>query len=408
MSRRRHGGAEGSTRPLRHCMVVYSYYPLGETRVQREAEALVEAGFEVDIICPRAAGERRRESYRGVTVHRVPMKIRKATLLDQFAGYLLFLAASGAWLTGLHLRRRYRSVQVHNLPDFLVLSTLVPKLMGVPVILDLHDLMPEFFAGKFEDGPRWLLPAVRAQERVSCRLADLVITVSDQWRDVLIDRGVAPDKILVVMNVADERVFQMPDPPPPRGDGFTLIYHGTVHHRYGLDLAVSAVARLQREIPGLRLIIQGAGDHMTELRSLTEQLGLGDAVELADQLVRVEHLPDIIARADVGVVPYRDDVFTDGLLPTKLMEYAVMGLPCVAASTTAIEANFRDTMVAFFTPGDVESLAETILELYRDPDLRAKLAHQAHVFTDRHNWRDIGAEYVARVRELAGEAVDLA
>ncbi|MDH3683346.1 MAG: glycosyltransferase family 4 protein [Acidimicrobiia bacterium] len=386
-------------------MVVYSYYPLGETRVQREAEALVEAGFEVDLICPRQTGERRRESYHGVTVHRLPMEIRKASLLDQLLGYLLFLAVSGAQLTRLHLRRRYHSIQVHNLPDFLVFCALVPKLMGVPVVLDLHDLMPEFFAGRFENGPRWLRHLIRLQERVACGFGDLVITVSDHWRDVLVERGVAPDKILVVMNVADERIFRIPDPPPTRGEGFSLIYHGTVTHRYGLDLAVSAVALLRQEIPGLRLTILGKGDQMEELCSLTKQLGVGDMVELRNELVPAECLPDIIARADLGIVPYRSDVFTDGLLPTKLMEYAVMGLPCVAAATTAIDAYFRDTMIAFFTPGDARSLADTILELHRDPDRRWRLAEQARVFTSRHNWQEIGAEYVAEVTKLARKAV---
>lgn len=387
-------------------MVVYSYYPIGETRVQRESEALVEAGFEVDVICPRRAGERACETYRGVTVRRLPMQIRKSNLLDQLLGYTIFLIGSGVVLTYRHLRRRYDSVQAHNLPDFLVFCAVVPKLMGVPVILDIHDLMPEFFAGRFEERHKWLGRMVRWQERVSCRFADLVITVSDHWRETLLERGVGVEKLLVVMNLADERIFRIPDPLPPRREGFGLIYHGTVHYRSGLDLAVSAVALLKHEIPGLRLTILGKGDQMAYLRSLTEELGVGHLVELRDELVPAEFLPEIIASADLGIVPYRDDVFTDGLVPTKLMEYAVMGLPCVASATTAIETYFQGTMVAFFTPGDAQSLADTILELYRNPDSRDELAKRAEVFTDRYNWQQIGAAYVARVKGLCNAAAE--
>ncbi len=73
---------------------------------------------------------------------------------------------------------------MHNLPDFLVFSALPTKLRGVPVILDLHDLMPEFFAGRFGSGraAAWIGRLVRLQERVSCRFADHVITVSEHWR----------------------------------------------------------------------------------------------------------------------------------------------------------------------------------------------------------------------------------
>ena len=94
---------------------------------------------------------------------------------------------------------------------------------------------------------------------------------------------------------------------------------------------------------------------MTRCRSspgCATELHVEENVELRDEYLGTESLPALLAQADIGVVPYRDDVFTDGLLPTKLMEYAAMGLPCVAARTTAIDAYFHDTMVAFFRPGD--------------------------------------------------------
>lgn len=389
--------------PLRHCMVVYAYYPLAETRVQRQAEALVGAGFEVDVICPRQPDESRTDLHGEVKIRRLPLRIRKANLIDQLVGYVLFLVAAAWVVSGTHLKRRYHSIQVHNLPDFLVFCAAIPRLMGVPVILDLHDLMPEFFAGRFPDAPRALARLVGWQERVSCRFADLVITVSDPWKDALVERGVEPGKIAVVMNVADDRIFRRPAARQSSGRRFRLIYHGSVHQRYGLDLAVEAVSRLAHEIPGLHLTILGRGDAMEELRQLTRELGVLRLVELRDEFVHAEELPGIIACADLGIVPYRNDIFTDGLLPTKLMEYAEMGLPCVASATTGIETYFGGTMVELFTPGDVGSLADAILELYRDPHRRAKLADQATLFTDRYNWRTIGAEYVGHVKTLASQ-----
>src|SRR5687768_14038652 len=115
------------TRPG-HCMVVHAYYPLTETRVQREAEALVAAGYAVDVICLRGEGEAAREHYRGVDVHRLPVRVDKNSLGRQFLSYLRFFALATIRLSRLHLQRPYRSVQVHNLPDFLVFCAMLPKL----------------------------------------------------------------------------------------------------------------------------------------------------------------------------------------------------------------------------------------------------------------------------------------
>jgi glycosyltransferase involved in cell wall biosynthesis len=382
-------------------MVVHAYYPLAETRVQREAETLVRAGYHVDVVCLRGVGERPRERYRGVEIYRLPVRLNKKTLAHQLLAYLRFLTLATVQVSRLQLRRRYLSVQVHNLPDFLVFCSLIPKLQRVPVILDLHDLMPEFFAGRFGTHDRTLLGRlVRFQERAACRFADHVITVSDHWRETLIRRGVPEEKCTVVMNVADENVFSPQHPRREPDREFRLLYHGTVTRRYGLDLALQAVHQLRKDIPQIQLLILGRGDAMADLRALRDELDLGDQVELRNEFVLSEQLPDVIARADVGVVPYRNDPFTDGLLPTKLMEYAAMGLPCVASRTTAIERYFSGTMVEFFEPGSAEDLARTVLELYRDPKRRDDLARRSTVFTDRYSWERIGAEYVALVAKL--------
>jgi glycosyltransferase involved in cell wall biosynthesis len=385
----------------RHCMVVHAYYPLTETRVQREAEALVDAGYAVDVICLRGEGEAARERYRGVDVHRLPVRVNKDSLGRQLLGYLRFFALATVRLTKIHLRRPYGSVQVHNLPDFLVFCAVVPKLQRVPVILDLHDLMPEFFAARFGSGRhRALAHLIRWQERLACRFADHVITVSEHWRQALIDRGTPSKRCSVVMNVADERIFA-PRPSARRaGSGLRLIYHGTVTERYGLDLAIRAVDLVKDEIPGIRLTIMGSGDHRPALVELCRSLGLEDHVELTDRHVPEIQLADVIASADAAVVPYRNDVFTDGIVPTKLMEYAAVQIPCIAARTSAIETYFGDAMVELFTPGDVEDLARCIRELSRSPARRAELARRSRRFTDRFNWGRVRGDYVALVGSL--------
>ena len=394
----------------RHCMVVYAYYPHTETRVQRQAEMLVRSGFDVDVVCLRAEGDASVETYRGVQIHRVPMRAEKRNLARQMASYLIFLARATVRVTQLSYQHRYDSVQVHNLPDFLVFCAVVPKLHRVPVILDLHDLMPEFFSGRFgtDRGPfslrRFAARAIAWQEKCACRFADHVITVSDHWRETLVHRGVDRRKCSVVMNVADTAIFRPVAASCENRERFELVYHGSVTYRYGLDLALAAIAELARDIPEIHLTVLGRGDLMTSLVAQRDELGITSLVELRDEYVVAEELPKMLARATLGVVPYRDDVFTDGLLPTKLMEYAVMGIPSVVSRTSAIEAYFTGTMVEFFEPGDARSLACAIRRLHADPARRAELACGASRFTNRYSWERIGQQYVRLVGQLQQSA----
>lgn len=389
----------------RHCMVVHAHYPRGEPRVERQAQALVGAGYEVDVICLRGDEEPPVESVDGVDVYRLPVQRHKGRgLAVQLLEYLAFFFLASAKLVALHRRRRYRVVQVHNLPDFLVFAALWPKLRGARVILDLHDLMPEFYAARFSGGlTSRPVRLVRWQERLSCRFADQVITVTDLWRETLIRRGVPAGKVSVVMNVADNRIFfRLPAVERPAGnqDGFNLIYHGTLTRRYGVDLLVRAVDVARREIPHVCLTIHGAGEFREALMQLTEELDLKAHVAFSTRLVPTPELPQIIRKADVGVVPNQRDIFTDGILPTKLMEYVALGIPAIAARTPAIDAYFDETMVQFFTPGDVDDLARCITSLHGNRERLAALARNSDRFNQRYNWAKLGADYVALVERL--------
>jgi hypothetical protein len=113
----------------RHCMVVDNTYP--DPRVEREANALLERGYHVDVICQLSRGAPRTEHDGRLSIYRLPVKRRRgASALVQLWEYLAFGAWATAMVTLRHLRARYDVVQVHNVPDFLVFSAVVPKRRG--------------------------------------------------------------------------------------------------------------------------------------------------------------------------------------------------------------------------------------------------------------------------------------
>lgn len=381
----------------RHCMVVHNYYPIGEPRVQRQAEALAEAGAQVDVICLGQQHEPAQDYSGRVRVIRLPIQRDKSRgIVGQFFEYVTFFILAFFKLNKLYFQRRYQVVQIHNLPDFLVFCALLPRLLGATVILDIHDLMPEFYASRFKSGFNSLpVKLVQFQEWISCRFASKVFTVSEWWRQSLINRGVNPDKCFVVMNVANDTVFNGVVTPAYRSDAaFHLIYHGTITYRYGIDVALKAVAKAKKELPHIKFTIHGRGEYLSELMKLAQELNLDKTVHFSSELMPIEELPRLLLTADAGVAPYRRDVFTDGILPTKLMEYAALGIPAIVARTPAIETYFTDDMVAFFEADNVDELTERIIQLAKDKALRQQLARNVTEFNKKYNWTNQRFNYL--------------
>lgn len=381
-------------------MVVHSYYPVGETRVQRQAAALMAAGIGVDVICLKGAGESRLEVVDGVAVRRMPVgRHRSSGMLVQLVEYLVFLVMASLVLGWRHLRRRYDTVQVHTLPDALVFCAIIPKLVGTPVLLDVHDLLPEFFQAR--TGLRESHPLVRLahwEERISVRFADHVITVTEGWRRTVMERCDTGD-VSVVMNLADPAIFK-PRAGHVPAEGFSIVYHGTLTERYGVKLLVEAVADLARTTDGVHLWLLGDGDARPELERLISELDMGAFVTMSDGMVSTSEVVAAIESASVGVVPNLSNVFTDGLLPTKLLEYVAVGIPIVAARTPMVAEYFGDDQVAYFEPGDVAGLVAVLAKLAANPDEGIELAAAAARFNDVHNWHAESARYVDLVSGL--------
>jgi glycosyltransferase involved in cell wall biosynthesis len=388
-------------------MVVHAYYPLAETRVERQAVALRTSGLEVDVICLRGSAQPALETINGVTIYRLPVRRHKvAGMAVQLLEYLMFFGFVFARLTKLYFQKHYAIVHIHNLPDFLVFAALIPKLAGAKIILDLHDLMPEFYAERFQQ-PMSSAPVrmIRWQEGLSCRFADHVITVTGLWRQALIERGQPPEKISVVMNVADDRIFHpkaAASPPNDHEGRLRLIYHGNMDRRYGLDLVLKAIDLVRETAPGIHLTLHGGGEYRKTLEAMVEELGLAEHVQFSRHFVPTEELPKLIQAAHVGIVPYRDGLFTGAILPTKLMEYAALGVPTIAARTPTISAYFDDTMLEFFPPGDVEELARCIQRLFNDRERLADLGRNIRRFYERYSWSEQSVNYLNLVERLIG------
>ena len=388
----------------RLCMVVHGPFPVGEPRVAREAAAAIEAGFAVDVVATRRSGEPYQQDVDGVRVYRLPLWHRRgAGAITVAVEYVGFSLLATAFVANLALRSRYDVVQVHNPPDFLIMAAAIPKALGARVIFDVHDLAPDMFAMRFgaRRGAAVADRALRMIERVAVRGADTVITVHEPYRRSLVAHGISADKVVVVMNSLDERLLPR-QPRRPRSSTFRIFYHGTITPPYGVHLLVEAVAKILPSVENATLEICGEGDAVPALERLIEKLGIEGRVFLSGRYLPHREVLERAAQADVGVIPNLPTRLNHFALSSKLLEYVDIGVPVVAARLPTIAEHFSPREVAFFEPGDVNSLARALVDVADHPGDARTRASAARARYEEYRWEKNARRYA---RVLAGGGV---
>jgi len=192
-------------------MIAYSYYE-SDSRVMRYAEALVQRGDSVEVFALRRNLEMPKEEViSGVKVFRIQDRFGK--LEKSKSSFLLpalrFLAASSWRVMRGHRRRHYDLVHAHNVPDFLAFAAWYPKLTGAKLILDIHDILPEFFASKFGwSAHSNLVRGLELVEKISAAFVDHVIISNHLWLDKYMARSARREKCSVFINHVNSRVFR--------------------------------------------------------------------------------------------------------------------------------------------------------------------------------------------------------
>jgi glycosyltransferase involved in cell wall biosynthesis len=361
-----------TSRPLRIGMTICSEYE-ANPRVRRQAEALVARGDEVTVFALHADGRPREEVVDGVrVVHSRARKYRGDSAGSYLRLYGGFLAGAAGWM--LRRPRAFDLVQAHTMPEAVAFAATLQRLIGVPVLLDVHDLTERLFASKFRAGGA-IMTGVRANTRLSLRFAHEVLTVHEPYAALI--RQWTSRPVSIVMNSPDPRLF----PPRPfrarTGDEVLFSYHGLIAPRHGLVNAVEALAKLRQDVPGARMQIFGSGDGLEPLRRRVAELALGGAVSLPTALLPITEMPAAVARAHVGVIPSQRDAWTDEVLPTKLLEYAVSGIPIITFRNPVIERYFPEDAVTYVDPASTENLLVAMRTLATDQDLARRQAERA-------------------------------
>lgn len=386
------------------CMVAYTFYE-SDNRVRRYAETLARRGDNVEVIALRGRSEAKTEYVNNVRVLRIQKReIDETGPLSYLVRLLRFFVHSMLMLAVRDLRRHYDLIHVHSVPDFEIFAAWFPKLRGAKLILDIHDLVPEFYASKFDNnggssGKRFLLFI----ERLSARFADHVIVANHLWRERLLARSVRNGRCTVILNYPDGLIFRCKGK-TRRDSKFVMLYPGTLNYHQGLDLAIRALARIQHQAPHAELHIYGKGDQLNNLIELARALHLENKVQFKDP-VSLTEIARIMESADLGVVPKRTDGFGNEAFSTKVPEFMTLGVPVLVSDSAVDRFYFPDDVVEFFRGNSDLSLSECMLDMIRNPEKREAQVKRGNEFIRAFDWEVNKEQYLNLVDHLVDSNV---
>jgi len=386
------------------CMIVQGVYD-SDPRVRRKAEALVAAGYAVDVLALQPPSGQRDYTLNEVSVRTLALGKARGSLLRYFYEYFAFFLWVLVRVSVQMSRRHYCVVDVNTLPDFLVFAPVFARYMGAKIVLDMHEITPEFYMSKYGSArDSWSIRLLEFLERISFRFADHVITINEPILTLLEKRGLDRSRSTVIMNAADEarfaKVLASRGTGAASGGPFVMMYHGTLTKIYGLDIAVEAFARAHVDMPGAELWILGSGTEAGPLGAQVKALGLESKVKLIGQVPPAD-IPSWLAMCSLGLLPLRQDVFLDFAFPNKLPEFIISDTPVMISRLKAIRHYFSPEALAYFDPNDPVDLGRQMVLVYGDSERRARMVVKAREEYASICWDVMKERYLAMIAGVA-------
>lgn len=376
-------------------MVVHSYY-LDDTRVRREAEALIEDGYNVDVVCLNKGGELETEQFNGVQIFRCDIgRSKERSKLSYIMEYVSFFIRALLKVSKLSWRNNYSVFLAHNMPNFLIFTGVLAKLKGAKLVLDMHDSMPELYINLFNLKDGFLLKLLKFEEWLSVKMADVTMTANLPIADILEERNQKP--FHVTHNTPDMKVLGIVERKEKNNKQIKLFHHGNIHKRYGLDRILPHLESLNQIENRFVLEVHGRGPWYDDVKSKAKELDVNDYCYFNGGF-KPQDIGQHLATADIGLVLNHKDPLTDLLLPVKMLEYIACGIPVVCPKTEAVTKYFSDDSVYFFESD--EEIALAIKSIVDDPVRANEKQKNAFQTYNKMNWSKEKADFVRFINEI--------
>lgn len=392
---------------MNSCTVAYAFYET-DFRIRRFAEALSGPGARTDAIALQTETTPKFEIIEGVSVYRIQKRDfdKQGGPFDYLIKMSRFFIKSSFIILYNHIRFHYDLIIVHGVPDFFVFTAIIPRLLGAKVLLDIHDILPEFFCQRFNKPLNSIYgKLLRVAEYLSVKFSNFVITGNDLWRDKISKRDHFPfEKTVGFINYPHLEFFTEINY-QVRNSGLSIIYPGHLSQHHGIDVLIKAMPMVKKAVPFAVLNIYAASwipQYRALLEQLIQDLDMNGAITIHER-IDIHELVEIYKTVDIGVVPKRGGFFASEAFSSKILDFMASGIPIIASRTTIDEYYFDDTQIMFFEPDNPDDLARSIIALHNDPARKKALSSAGKQYASENNWEIKKEVFLNAVKSIVKE-----
>ncbi len=284
---------------------------------------------------------------------------------------------------------------------------LAARLLKKPLLLEVNAPLVEekqFFA-----------EPLRSYQRLSATISTMIcfkfsckiIAVSNVLKKMLVDDWhIGETKIKVIPNAFDASLFgKLHDAVAFKIrfgllHAFAITFVGTFQPWYGIENIIDAFSSVIKKIPNARLLLVGEGILKETLKAQVERLGI-DKFVIFTGYIKHDLIPEILAITDIAVAPVRPSPVEFYNSPIKLFEYMAAGKPIVASRIGQIGEILEDEKTGLLVyPGDIQGLANSIMRLYKEPNLMKRLGENARIEAGKYTWDAYADKLIELYTEL--------
>lgn len=278
----------------------------------------------------------------------------------------------------------------------------------VPFVMDVRDLWPAVFVELGVLRNRQLIWLLERLELALYHQATRIVTVTDAFRDALIERGICCEKIVTIPNGADVS-YWTPEPRPAALESamelagkFVVLYIGTHGIAHRLEQVLEA-AHLLRNHEDIAFVFVGEGAEKSALVKLAGDMALTN-VRFFDAVPKAQ-VKELYALSDVCLVPLRNGAVLETFLPSKMFEILAMGRPIIGSVRGEAARVLQQSGGAIVVqPEDASALARAIKELTDNRDRGHQLGETGRKFVALHYSREaLARRYINALEDAIRE-----
>jgi len=386
---------------MRILMLLDTEFP-PDIRVENEAQSLIDAGHEVHILSYNFGSKQKYEVFKGIHIHRFTIAKQLAKkmlgLLNQFPLYRWIWMRE---VTKVLNSNVFNAIHIHDLPLCCLIKS-IKQNHKIIITADMHENYPylvaeqpymnALFGRTFLSKSVWF-----KKEKVWLPKADNIICVAEEMKSRLALVLNKSENITIVPNTLNFRTFVASQKPVPElkdrfKDRFLVSFIGGIDAVRGIEYLLEAASVIGTKLPELVVLLVGEGNTLDLLREKASQLNLNEKV-VFEGFKPSSNMQAYIEISDICVIPHVRSEQTDNSSPNKLFQYMYFGKPVISSNCKSLEKLIlKEDCGLIFRDRDSHHLAEQVLKLYSDSDLRKRLGENGHKSVmSKYNWEATSA-----------------